>query len=137
MTASTSDRVALLSAAGLEFVTERHLATLTTMRPDGSPHVTPVGFTWDEAQDRAYVICSGTSRKARNVDGGGPVALCQLDGRRWLTVEGIGRVSADPADVADAVSRYASRYRQPRVNPARVAIIIMVNRVLGSAELLG
>jgi PPOX class probable F420-dependent enzyme len=129
--------VTLLSAAGLEFVTERHLATLTTVRPDGSPHVTPVGYTWDEAQGRAYVICSGTSRKARNVGSGGSVALCQLDGRRWLTAEGIGRVSADPADVADAVSRYARRYRQPRVNPARVAIIIMVHRVLGSPQLLG
>src|SRR5690606_37891896 len=31
------------------FVTERHLATLTTLRPDGTPHVVPVGFTWDPA----------------------------------------------------------------------------------------
>jgi F420H(2)-dependent biliverdin reductase len=129
--------VALLSAAGLEFVTERHLATLTTLRPDGSPHVTPVGFTWDDGSGHAYVICSGTSRKAANVRAGGSIALCQLDGRRWLTVEGMGRVSADPGDVADAVSRYARRYRQPRVNPARVAIIITANRVLGSPQLLG
>ena len=28
----------------LAFVTERHLATLSTLRPDGSPHVVPVGF---------------------------------------------------------------------------------------------
>jgi uncharacterized pyridoxamine 5'-phosphate oxidase family protein len=32
----------------LEFLRERHLATLTTLRPDGSPHVVPVGFTYDE-----------------------------------------------------------------------------------------
>jgi PPOX class probable F420-dependent enzyme len=129
--------VPLLSAAGLEFVTERHLATLTTLRPDGTPHVTPAGFTWDDAVGRAYVICSGASRKARNVGSGGPVALCQLDGRRWVSVEGTGRVSAEPVDVADAVDRYARRYRQPRVNPARVAIIITAMRVLGSPELLG
>jgi F420H(2)-dependent biliverdin reductase len=129
--------VALLSPAGLAFVTERHLATLTSLRPDGSPHVTPVGFTWDGAVGRAYVICSRSSRKARNVGVGGAVALCQLDGRRWLTVEGTGRVSGDPADVADAVARYARRYRQPRVNPARVAILIDVARALGSPELLG
>jgi PPOX class probable F420-dependent enzyme len=128
--------VALLSAAGLEFVTARHLATLTTLRPDGSPHVTPVGFTWNDVDRRAYVICSGTSRKAVNVGDGGSVALCQFEGRRWLAIEGTGRVSADPADVAEAVERYARRYRQPRVNPARVAIIIAVSRVLGSAELL-
>jgi nitroimidazol reductase NimA-like FMN-containing flavoprotein (pyridoxamine 5'-phosphate oxidase superfamily) len=32
----------------LAFLRERHLSTLTTLRPDGSPHVVPVGFTWDE-----------------------------------------------------------------------------------------
>ena len=33
----------------LAFLTERHLATLTTLRPDGSPHVVPVGVTYDAA----------------------------------------------------------------------------------------
>ena len=36
----------------LDFLTERHLATLTTLRPDGTPHVVPVGFTYD-AGDQA------------------------------------------------------------------------------------
>lgn len=129
--------MSLLSADGLAFVTERHLATVTTLRPDGSPHVTAAGFTWDDATRRAFVICSGTSRKARNVGDGGAVALCQVDGRRWLTLEGTGRVSTDPADVADAVERYAERYRRPRPNPARVAIIIDVARALGSSGVLG
>jgi PPOX class probable F420-dependent enzyme len=128
--------VTLLSAAGLDFVTERHLATLTTLRPDGSPHVTPVGFTWDDVTGTARIICSGTSRKARNVGVGAPVALCQLEGRRWLTLEGTGRVSDDPGDVADSVARYAVRYRTPRVNPARVTILVTVTRALGSAEFL-
>jgi PPOX class probable F420-dependent enzyme len=128
--------VTLLSAAGLDFVTDRHLATLTTLRPDGSPHVTPVGFTWDDATATARIICSGTSRKARNVGVGGPVALCQLEGRRWLTLEGTGRVSVDPGDVADSVAHYAVRYRTPRLNPARVTILVTVTRALGSAEFL-
>ena len=36
-----------LSPAARAFLTERHLATFTTLRRDGSPHVVPVGFTWD------------------------------------------------------------------------------------------
>jgi hypothetical protein len=32
-----------LGAAALEFLRERHLATLTTLRSDGTPHVVPVG----------------------------------------------------------------------------------------------
>ena len=38
-----------LSPDLLTFLTERHLATLTTLRADGTPHVVPVGFTFDAA----------------------------------------------------------------------------------------
>jgi PPOX class probable F420-dependent enzyme len=118
----------------LEFLTERHLATLTTLRPDGSPHVVPVGVTYDAATRTARVITSGTSAKARHVRAGQQrVAVCQVDGRRWATLEGTAVVSDDPAAVADAVARYAQRYRQPRENPARVVLEISVDRVLGNA----
>ena len=118
----------------LAFLTERHLATLTTLRPDGSPHVVPVGVTYDPATRTARVITSGTSAKVRHVrDGGGRVAVCQVDGRRWVTLEGTAQVRDDAASVAEAVERYARRYRQPRENPARVAVEISVDRILGSA----
>jgi len=116
----------------LAFLTERHLATLTTLRPDGSPHVVPVGVTYDAATRTARVITSGTSAKARHLRDGGRAAVCQLDGRRWLTLEGTAVVRDDAAAVADAVERYAVRYRQPRQNPARVVIEISVDRILGT-----
>ena len=59
-------------------------------------------------------------------------ALCQIEGRFWLTLEGSLRVSRDPAEVADAVARYARRYREPRINPTRVVVLIKVNRVMGN-----
>lgn len=123
-----------LTEAALDFLAERQLATLTTMLPAGRPHVVPVGFTWDADTQIARVITNGPSRKARNAAAGGPVVLCQVDGRRWLTLEGTAVVSDDPVRVADAVARYALRYRQPRVNPTRVVIEISVTSVLGSAE---
>ena len=117
----------------LAFLAERHLATLTTLRADGSPHVVPVGVTFDAATATARVITSGTSAKARHVRAGQQrVAVCQVDGRRWITLEGTAAVRDDPASVADAVERYARRYRQPRENPARVVIEISVDRVLGN-----
>ncbi len=123
-----------LGPGALEFLTERHLATLTTLRPDGSPHVVPVGVTYDAPTRTARVITSGTSAKARHVRAGQQrVAVCQVDGRRWLTLEGTAVVREDPASVADAVARYAQRYRQPRENPSRVVLEISVDRVLGNA----
>jgi integrase len=50
----------------LAFLRERHLSTLTTLRPDGSPHVVPVGFTWDEEALVARVITHRASRKVRH-----------------------------------------------------------------------
>jgi PPOX class probable F420-dependent enzyme len=121
-----------LSPAALEFVTARHLATLTTLRPDGSPHVVPVGFTWDPDALVVRVITSGASRKARNAAHGGRAVVCQVDGRHWLSFEGTARVLTDATAVADAVHRYAARYRVPRENPERVVVEIAVDRVLGN-----
>jgi PPOX class probable F420-dependent enzyme len=121
-----------LSADALQFLAERHLATLTTLRPDGSPHVVPVGFTWEAEAGLARVITSRTSRKARNADAGCRAVLCQVDGRHWLSLEGTARLLTTPVEVREAEQRYAVRYRTPRVNPERVVIAVTVDRVLGN-----
>jgi PPOX class probable F420-dependent enzyme len=121
-----------LSPEAIDFMTVRHLATLTTMRPDGSPHVVPVGFTWEPSTRTARVITSRASRKARNALAGCPAVLCQVDGRHWLALQGTARILDDPASVTDAEERYAARYRQPRPNPERVVIAIDVHSVLGN-----
>ncbi|QIG45668.1 PPOX class F420-dependent oxidoreductase [Nocardioides anomalus] len=125
-----------LSAALAAFWTERHLCTLTTLRRDGSPHVVPVGVALDPDEGCAWVITGGGSVKVRHLATPGPVAACQVDGARWSTIEGTAEVRRDEASVARAVERYAARYRQPRVNPERVALRIEVTRFLASRSLL-
>ncbi|MGW4300535.1 pyridoxamine 5'-phosphate oxidase family protein [Streptomyces sp. NPDC004376] len=120
----------------LAFWRERHLCTLTTLRPDGSPHVVPVGVTYDPATRVARVITDAATAKAAHIraagSAGARVAVCQVDGRRWATLEGVAHVVTDPARVADAVRRYAERYgRTPRENPTRVVLEITVDRTLG------
>ena len=124
----------------LEFVTVRHLATLTTVRPGGSPHVVPVAFTWDAVRGQARITTRDTSVKARIVERGGSdgaplrAALCQFDGQRWLTLEGAVTLSRDPAQIAEAVDRYAERYRQLTAQPARVVLHVAVDRVMGTVR---
>lgn len=116
----------------LAFLAERHLATLTTLRPDGTPHVVAVGFTYDADAGLARVITNGGSRKAAHVRAGSPRAVvAQVDGPRWLALEGVPVVSAEPDRVAEACRRYGLRYRVPGENPERVVIEITVDRVLG------
>lgn len=119
------------------FVTERHLATLTTLRADGSPHVVPVGFTWDPDQGVLRITSRRTSVKVRNIlragGAGLRVAVCQVDGGRWLTFEGTATVAQDDDEVTEAMRRYARRYRTLEPDPRRVVIRVQVQRVLGSA----
>ena len=121
----------------LAFLTERHLATLTTLRRDGSPHVIAVGFTFDPASGIARVITSDGSVKVRNAERQAPdgstsrAAVCQVDGRRWLTLEGAAGISRDRAEIADAEQRYGRRYRTPRINPQRVVLTIAVDKIMG------
>ena len=131
-----SGLVPLSSPALREFWAERHLCTLTTLRADGSPHVVPVGATLDADAGLLRVTASRGSAKVRHVLAGADrVAICQVDGARWSTIEGKAIVRDDPESVAEAVRRYAERYRRPRPNPERVVIEVTIARVLGSAGL--
>ena len=131
-----SGTLSLSAPAVLEFWTQRHLCTLTTLRGDGSPHVVPVAFTWDAGALVARVIASGGTRKVRNAEAGCRAVLCQVDGRRWLSLEGTADVLRDPEAVLDAERRYAERYRVPRPNPQRVVLLVTVDRVTGDSTVV-
>jgi PPOX class probable F420-dependent enzyme len=130
-----------LAGEHLEFWRERHLCTVATIRRDGSPHVVPMGVVVDPdapghdlGLGLAWAITSRTSQKVANLRAGTDprVAVCQVDGRRWSTIEGIAEVRDDPDSVAEAVRRYAERYRQPRENPHRVALRITISSAIGN-----
>lgn len=119
------------------FVTSRHVATLTTLRADGSPHVAPVGFSYDPVTRIARVIASAGTQKVVNIERsaitglGASAVVCQVDGGRWISLEGKAVVTSDPERVGEACARYEARYQAPRPNPNRLAIEIHVDRILG------
>lgn len=123
--------VELLSDDALAFVKERHLATLSTLSPDGSIHVVAVGFSYRDGIAR--VITSGESRKVANLLADGRASISQVDSVRWLTLQGTATIERSPEEVQLGVDLYAERYRQPRVNPLRVVIALEVQKVLGSS----
>lgn len=122
-----------LTETELEFLTERHLGTLTTLREDGTPHVVAIAFGYEHPRGRVLIISSDRTQKVRNVERNGRAVVCQVDGRRWLALEGDAKVDTSPDGVAEAVDAFEARYRPARENPNRVAIEIDVDRILGSA----
>ncbi|MEM1333186.1 MAG: pyridoxamine 5'-phosphate oxidase family protein [Actinomycetota bacterium] len=119
----------------IEFVTTRHLATLTTLRRDGSPHVCPVGFSYDVEARVARVITWAAAQKAVNAGrmeaAGQRAAVCQVDGGRWLTFEGPVRLVTDRDAIVPGVEGYRARYRDPKDRDDRVVIEIDVDKILG------
>ena len=122
-----------LTPTQIEFVRENILATLTTLRADGSPHVVPVGFTYDLDQNLVRVITFAKSMKARHAAQGGRAVVSQVDRGRCITIEGTVRLRTEADVVAQAVEAYAGRYRQPKVREDRVVIEIMIDKVMGRA----
>ena len=122
-----------LSPEVLGFLAERVVGTLTTLRADGSPHVTAVGFTYDPPARLVRIITWSAAVKARNAARGGRAVVAQVEGGRWLALEGPVRLVTDPDGVAAAVAAYAARYREPGERPDRVAIEIAVDRIVGRA----
>ncbi|HSM66452.1 MAG TPA: pyridoxamine 5'-phosphate oxidase family protein [Ilumatobacteraceae bacterium] len=119
----------------LTFLREYHLATLTTLREDLSPHVVAVGFSYDVEARIVRVITWAGSQKAVNAarmeTAGQRAAVGQVDGGRWLSLEGPVRLITDPDGVRAGVDGYAARYRQPKERDDRVVIEISVERILG------
>jgi len=122
-----------LTPSQLDFMRENHLATLTTLRADGSPHVVPVGFTFDTDNNIVRVITFAKSMKARHAAQGGRAVVSQVDRGRWITLEGTVQLRTEADVVAKAVEAYAARYRQPKVREDRVVVEITGDKVMGRA----
>ncbi len=129
----TAFSIHALDPAVPAFLDVRHLGVLVTLRADGSPHAVPVGFVYDTNDQRVRIITQAGSVKARNAAREGRATVTQVDGARWLTLEGTVRLATDATDVNRAIEAYTRRYQAPRSRGAatRVAIEIQVDRILG------
>jgi F420H(2)-dependent biliverdin reductase len=122
-----------LTDDGLAFVSDYHLATLSTIARDGLIHVVAAGFTLDDGVVR--VITSDGTQKVRNIERDPRATVAQVAGPRWLSIAGRATIERDPGAVARAEALYAERYRPPRVNPRRVVIRLEPETVMGSRGL--
>ena len=117
----------------LAFLRERHLATLTTLRADGSPHVVPVGFGYDADERIVRVITNAPPRRRSTLADGGRAAVCQVDGAPLADARGRSRSCAPtPSGATAAVAGLHSALPGTERAPERVAIVIDVDRIIGS-----
>lgn len=109
---SGADAVATPWAIVREQLERAEIAWLTTVRPDGRPHVTPLLFIW---QDGALYFCTGAEeRKAQNLAQNAHCVLttgCDaLNEGRDLVVEGDAAPMHDAAMLQRLAERYTAKY---------------------------
>ncbi|WP_405875336.1 MULTISPECIES: PPOX class F420-dependent oxidoreductase [unclassified Streptomyces] len=86
-------------------------AKLSTVRADGSPHVTPIWFVLDG--DDVVFNTAGTSVKGRNLARDGRAALCVDDDRPpfdFVVLQGRARISEDLGELRHWAARIGARY---------------------------
>ena len=111
-------------ATATEWATSReHLEAaevfwLTTVRPDGRPHVTPLLAVWSE--DALYFCTSAPERKAKNLDHNPHCILTtgrnSLDGLD-IVVEGKAQEVSDEVELRRVADAYAAKYPSDFTEP--------------------
>ncbi len=84
----------------------RHTCWLTTINPDGAPHVTGIGALW---VDGSFWFETGRStRKGKNLERDPRCTLSTSATEFDLVVEGEAHIVTDPATVSDLAARWAA-----------------------------
>ena len=101
-------------AQGRRSIETAQVFWLSTVRPDGRPHVTPLLAVF---LDGAMYFCTGPQeRKARNLEQNRHCILTtgqnSLDGGLDVVVEGLATVVSDSAELGAVADGYESKYRE-------------------------
>ena len=92
-----------------EFLSRPLVVTFTTIRGDGSPHVSPIWYEHDEG--KFYCWVDADSVKARNIRGDPRVALCIAthdEPHRYVLAEGLCEIVRE--GVPQRASSISARY---------------------------
>lgn len=125
---------AQLTERGVLMLREASAVWLTTLRPDGSPHTTPVWFVYEN--ERVWIATGERNAKVANVAGDGRVSVA-VDGAASNPLVGEGRVVVHDVDNAPAfvLDQLAGKYdgwdvRDEAVDGRRVLLELVIERWL-------
>lgn len=98
-----------LTNAQREFLANPFIGVVTDLRPDGSPHSTPV---WVDVDDEGVSVNTAWPRaKPRYLEADPRVALLVVDPQdpfRWISISGTATLTEEGAD--DQIDRLSKKY---------------------------
>jgi PPOX class probable F420-dependent enzyme len=118
---------------------KKAFANLATVRPDGSPQVTPV---WFDLKDGVIRVNTAKGRvKARNMTEGAPVALAIMDPDdpyRYIQVRGRVKRAIEQgasAHIDSLAKKYLGKDKYPWVRPGEVRVMYEIEPI--AAQTMG
>ncbi|MEC8858306.1 MAG: PPOX class F420-dependent oxidoreductase [Chloroflexota bacterium] len=127
-----------------QFLAQPRIAHLVTLRPTGTPHVSPVWFLWEGEhgnKGRVLVMVDGNAVKVRNVQSNPSVALSiatperplsyvVLEGQAEVTSEGLNRAVERMCVLYDGEDRGAEFAKQLLSEERMVLLQITIDRIM-------
>lgn len=96
----------------LDLLIKPNFANIATVKPDGSPHVTPVWIDYDEETNKVLINTAKGRVKHRNMEHNPKVSLSIMDKEnpyRYLMIEGkVEKITEDGA--VDHINSLAKKY---------------------------
>lgn len=110
---------------------------LSTVWPDGRPHLMPVWAVWDE--DTMWFSASLPSRKIRNIQAGSAVSLATEDPLNPVVLEGEARIVTEHAALQRFIdlvnAKYDTSYEVGFLDPtANASVCVWPRWVFGLAQ---
>ena len=119
-------------------VQEHNTMTLATVRGDGYPQATTVGYASDGLA--LYVVVGSESQKARNIRACEKVSLTidhvtdDWNALQGLSMGAVAQIVADPQEIERVLKLIAAAFPQmasmPEVDPAAAAIVKITPKVI-------
>ena len=93
------------------FLSEGSIARIATVKKDGSPHVAPVWFLWEDG--KLIMVTYKDSAKVKNLKGNNRVAtvIDTADPGKGVIIEGEAEISADK--VEEITRKISAKYVKP------------------------
>jgi PPOX class probable F420-dependent enzyme len=109
----------------LDRLRDSHDYWLSTVWPDGRPHLMPVWAVW--LGDALWFSSSLRSRKIRNIEAGSAVSLATQDPLAPVVLEGTAAIVTEPGALRDFLAvvnaKYATDYGEELTDPATNATV--------------
>jgi PPOX class probable F420-dependent enzyme len=100
---------------------------VTTVWPDGRPHLMPVWAVWESEKQLLWFTSSVPSRKVRNLVADPRCVVATEDANNPLVMEGTAEIVRDPESIAHVIemtnAKYETAYSADFLDPAVNATI--------------